>query len=81
MGDLNNLNLNPFEASWYKKIKDKTAVYDVIYNLKNFISKGLAKNVNSLNGEGMNKSQALIAFQYCNQEFSMNQINSISLEL
>ena len=39
------------------------------------------QNVNSLNGEGMNKSQALIAFQYCNQEFSMNQINSISLEL
>ena len=82
MGDLNNLNLNPFEASWYKKIKDKTAVYDVIYNPKETLFlKGLAKNVNSLNGEGMNKSQALIAFQYCNQEFSMNQINSISLEL
>ncbi len=82
MGDINHLELNPFETGWYEKVKDSAAVYDVIYNPKETLFlKGLGKNINSLNGEGMNKLQALIAFQYCNQKFSINEINAIPLEL
>ncbi len=82
LGDIQHLGQNPIALDTYKKLKKNVISYDVIYQppMTPF-RKLFASETRTKNGCGMNLLQAQLSFQFCNPEFTIEQIKKINIKI